>query len=244
VIRRAMLWAPLGLAAALVAGCGSDKAPSGGSTPSASGTATSASASASASGAASSTAASGKPAADRVDALKGALLTAAEVGTGFTGGPTSPSADTGPCNKEPVQKHLPNNTEVDASFSRGDGNSPDTASVDQSVIVYPDAAQATTAYDWNAGELGCRHGSVEDQGQKVAFTIGAPVDVTAQVGGDKAMLWNISFDAAPSAAKIVFVAVRVKDAVVDLGFTTGPNATGMRSVPAVVKTAVDKLTKA
>jgi hypothetical protein len=243
VIHKGKLSILLGLAAALVAACGSDKAPSGGSTPSASAGSTSATASASASATASSSAAGGQPAADRVNALKGALLTAAEVGTGFKQSPGQDEAEPGPCEKEPMQTRFPDNKQLGASFSKGDDNTGSFATVDEIVVVFPTPERAKAAYEWNKGELNCGRGTVDEGGSKLAFTVGKPIDVTPTVGGEQAILWNITFDANKT-VQLSFLAVRFADTVVDFGFTAGPSATGLRKVADIVKAGVDKLQKA
>lgn len=243
MFRKAKLWALLGLSAALVAACGSDKTPSGGGTPAASATSTSASATAAASSSSSSPKPGVEPAADRVNALKGGLLTAADVGTGFKKTPGQDDAEPGPCEKEPMQSHFPGNKQIVSSFSKGDDNTGSFATVDEIVVVFASPALAQVAYDWNKDELSCGKGTVDEGGSKLAFTVSAPIDVTQTVGGEHATLWNITFDA-NNTVHISFVAVQFKDTVVDFGFTAGPTASGMRKVAEIVKTGVGKLQQA
>jgi hypothetical protein len=232
------------LTAALAAGCGSEKSPAAGGTPT--GTtapATAATTSASTSATATSGAPGTGPAAERVNALRAALLTTADLGTGFTKTAAPDDAEPGPCEKEPMQKHYPANKQIGASFAAGSDSTPAFATVDEMVVVFPTEALAKAAYTWNKDELSCRRGSIDEGGQKVAFSISPPVDVTRTVGGDQATMWTLTFDANKT-VRVAFLAVQFKDTVVDLGFTAGPGEKGMNTFAAISKAGVTRLAAA
>jgi hypothetical protein len=226
----------LALAGLTLAGCGSKGAPAG--TPTPSGPASTPAVTTPAP----TTPAATLPADDRVKALKAALLTPGDVGGGFALGQYDNTTDVGPCNKPTMQSKYPKHTQFGTDLARGTSQD-DFADLEQVVTVFADASTAKSAYAVNTAELGCRKGTIDEQGTKVSFTISAPQDVTTDTGGDKATLWTLSATGTFN-VDVVLVAVQFEDSVVDLSFAAGPAAKNLPDASAVAKKAIAKLAAA
>lgn len=117
-------------------------------------------------------------------ALDAALLTAAEVGTGFTKVPASPSKHNTPlpCGGTSTDQLYPNALRVEADAAKGDVQFQDA------IEHHGDAATAEKVYAINASGLDCAKGTIG----ATAVTIGKPIDVTSQAGATKATAWEIN----------------------------------------------------
>jgi hypothetical protein len=173
------------------------------------------------------------------DQAKAALLTAAEVGPGFTAGTwtaNDPKQPT-PCGTPSVDATVPAAVQVGAVIGMASTNQ----ALQQEISVYNDEEEAMEAFTTGTAGLSCTSGTVTfDDGTKAALAIAAPVDVTAQVGGDHATAWQLS----GGGIQGVLVAVQLSGIVVTFQFTAPDTATNLEPAPlTVAKAGMDKILK-
>lgn len=166
------------------------------------------------------------------DGLRPFLITAEDVGAGFTDG-TEPRPDaTVPaiCGGPGVVARYPDAVRVGVGFDGPGG----TATVQEAVSVYADMATARRAFDAGAAGLDCSQGTVS--GKPVVVT--PAEDLTVDVGGEQALGWRVGgegFD-------VVLIAVRSDEVVMTFTFL-GPEggASGLPDPLAVSAHGVRKL---
>lgn len=171
---------------------------------------------------------------DPTATLQRALLTPGDVGNGFVPGsyqPPDPSRPS-PCGKPSVAAQFPQALRLGTELDKGQ-----SLQLIESLTVLPDVATAQAAYAAGVAGLSCRQARLDAGAPPV--TIGAPRDVTAQVGGDKAMAWSLS----AQGLKGSLVAVQSAEAVITFSFLAlGSADTSTAPDPvAVAKTGVAKI---
>ena len=97
------------------------------------------------------------------------------------------------------------------------------------------------AFTTGTAGLSCTSGTVTfDDGTKAALDIAAPVDVTAEVGGDQATAWQLT----GGGVQGVLVAVKLSGIVVTFQFVAPDTATDLQPEPlTVAKAGMDKILK-
>jgi hypothetical protein len=171
------------------------------------------------------------------DQAKAALLTAEEVGPGFTAGtwtPNDPSQPT-PCGTPSVDATVPAAVQVGAVTGLANTDQ----ALQEEISVYNDEEEADQAFTIGTAGLSCPSGTVTfSDGTKAALAITAPVDVTAQVGGDQATAWQLK----GGGIQGVLVAVKLSGIVVTFQFTAPDTATDLQPAPVTVaKAGMDKI---
>lgn len=214
--------------------CSSSKKKPDKPTTSAAGTpATSAATSASASATSSS---GGVPTEDQANA---ALLTAADLGTGFSAGTYTKTNTSPPCaaaGSPSFRQATSPAVDAGATF---DHATPE-ASLDEVIFVYPDAATAQAAFDTGKTGFACKTGTVYyTDGTKGSVTITGPTDVSTDVGGDSAVAYQLA-NADVQSTQVVAL---VGQAIVTLSFgaASGADTTSLPNPVAVAKAAVAKI---
>ena len=168
--------------------------------------------------------------------MNSALLTPAEVGTGFVKGPYTPPdpKDTSvslPCGGTSTAALFPNALRTGTNMTKNK-----SLQFQESVSLFTDAKTAGRAYDTAVAGLSCAKGSIE--GTPVTITKGE--DVTAQVGGDRATTWNVVIGSEGSG-----VLVAVTSGSMTAGYTfiaaAGVSSAGDASPLSIAKKATTKL---
>jgi hypothetical protein len=178
------------------------------------------------------------PGGAQVSGGKDGLLAPADVGSGFTASTYEDRDTAGPCGKPTMKSRFGNTTRFGATVLRESNET--FAAVQETVTVFPDDLTTLSAYEVNVDELNCRSGSVGSSGDKLTVTIGAPTDVAATVGVEKATSWTLRSSGRAS-NNLVLMSIMLKNAVVQLTF----EASSEKIIPdtvAVAKKAVAKLT--
>ena len=173
------------------------------------------------------------------DQLAGALLTPTDLGTGFTKVPFTRNKKPLPCapaGGPSFDAQAP--TDLLAGTQLVD--SAQSATVSEELRVYPDLAHATAALRIGTAGLSCAAGRIyATDGTSVQVKIAKGQDVTAQVGGTKAIAW----DATSSQVDVLFVAVQLNRALVVFSYVRSPQ-TDTSKLPnplAVTKAAIQKI---
>jgi hypothetical protein len=166
-----------------------------------------------------------------------ALLTAAEVGPGFVTDAYTPDApsDPTPCGTPSAAATVPPAVHVGTVIAQ-----PDTQQLlQEQIMVYTDATEAGEAFQAGSAGLACPSGTVHfDDGTSDTLDISGPVDVTSDVGGDQASVWQVQ----ATDIQGVLVAVRLKAALVVFQFVAPAAASNLEPAPLdVVKAGVEKV---
>jgi hypothetical protein len=164
-----------------------------------------------------------------------ALLTPAEVGTGFTQGnytPNDPNTPTA-CGSKSADAVVPPGVQVGTVIQNGTTNQ----AMLEEIAVYNDANQAGQAYTAGTNGLACTTGTVPGSGDKV--TISAPQDLTSQFEeSTKATGWQIS----GADIQAIVVAVQLQAAIVTFQFQAPAGVDATQPDPiAVAKTGYTKV---
>ena len=135
--------------------------------------------------------------------MNAALLTPVEVGTGFVKGSYTPPNPTDtsvklPCGGVSTAVLFPNALRTGTNMTKGN-----SLQFQESVSLFTDTKTAVAAFAAGAAGVSCAKGSIG--GTPVTFTTGQ--DVTAEVGGDRAMAWAVVVDPSGEADKGVLIAV-------------------------------------
>lgn len=167
-----------------------------------------------------------------LSAMNAALLTAPEVGTGFTKSPPV-AQDTNqklPCGGSSASALYPNALRAELIAAKGD-----SVQFQESLRLDLDAATSIKAFDTTVAGLNCSKGSIAG----TPVTIGAPHDVTASVGGSKAVAWEVTIAGASG------VLVAVHSGSTSIGYTflvaTGTDAATLPNPLTVAKKATAKV---
>ena len=177
------------------------------------------------------------PSADALKVLglmNDALLTPAEVGTGFTKAqyvaPKPKDPTKLPCGTLSAAALYPNALRTGATADQGQA-----AEFIESASLFLDAATAGKAFQANVDGVSCTKGDLN--GATVEISQGQ--DVTSQVGGDKAGAWSITFEGYQG------VLIAVTSGSLVLGFTfIADSSTDTSKLPnplALAKAATEKM---
>lgn len=171
--------------------------------------------------------------------LQAALLTAADVGTGFTARTYTRTNTSPPCAAagSPSFRQL-TSPPVDAGAKLV--HATPRAVLNEVVFVYADAATAQAAFAVGKTGLDCATGTViYSDGTKGSVTITPSVDVSTEVGADTAVAWHLT-NADLKASQVVSV---VGQAIIALTFSAAAAAdtTTLPRPLDIMKNAVTKL---
>jgi hypothetical protein len=173
------------------------------------------------------------------DQAQAALLTPDEVGPGFTAGDWTPGdpANPTPCGTPSVDATVPASVEVGTVVALATTSQ----ALREEISVYDDEEEADTAFTTGTTGLDCATGKVTfTDGTTAPLSIVSPVDVTKEVGGDKALAWQVR----GGGIQGVLVAVKLPGIVVTFQFTAPDTATNLRPDPlTVAKAGMDKILK-
>ena len=138
--------------------------------------------------------------------MKKSLLTPAEVGKGFTNGPaySAASTSTPPCGGKSVVSLYPNALRSGIFIVSGE-----TVQFEESLSLFVDTETAQKAFAAQIAGVTCSKPKVNG----TAVTISAGQDVTAQVGGEKAIAYEVTIGADSG------VLVAVGSGSLTIGFT-------------------------
>ena len=205
--RACTMAAALCILALAVTGCTSSKS-KGSSSPPASGT------SAAALTGSSSTPPASSPAAETITKAQAsaALLTASEIGTGFSTAQFKPSTDALPCtpNEPPLEQQVPSTLEVGSAALATSRQ----AALSEDLRFYPDATTAEHVLTLAAKGLDCAQGRLNITGTPEAVSFGKQQDITSDVGADQAL----AVQATSKDYDIVLIGCRVDRALVLFSF--------------------------
>jgi hypothetical protein len=119
-----------------------------------------------------------------------ALLTPAEVGTGFTLGQADSTKEPLPCapkGSAPLETQVPPQVDADNEYDQGQN-----VGFEEELLVYSDATTAAKAYTLGVAGFHCTSGVIyNDDGSTTPVTITASQDDTATLGVDGATEWGI-----------------------------------------------------
>lgn len=167
-----------------------------------------------------------------LSAMNSSLLTAAEVGAGFTKSPPV-APDTSrklPCGGYSAAALYPNALRAELIAAKGN-----RVQFQESLNLYLDAATSTKAFDTSVAGLSCSQGAIAG----TPVTIGRSHDVTASVGGSKATAWQVTIDGATG------VLVAVSSGSIFIGYTflaaTGTDPATLPNPLALAKKATAKV---
>jgi hypothetical protein len=181
---------------------------------------------------------SGSGSADPTQKIKAAidkgLLAAADLGAGFTAEPL-PDAQAGdktPCGGASTQSVYPNSIRSGVTIAKGND-----AQLQESVSVYNDAATGTKAHAHDVAGISCKSGEIG--GSK--FTLSAAQDVTSEVGGTDAKIWQITIDEDSG----VLIAIQDGAATINMTFLAakGVDTSALPTPVDVAKFALQKIEK-
>jgi hypothetical protein len=168
-----------------------------------------------------------------------ALLTAADLGAGFTDGkytPSDPKTPT-PCGSPSVDLTVPPAVKVGAVVGK-----PSTQqALEEEIAVYSGTDEADQAFQTGSAGLACPSGTATfEDGSTTPLAISAGTDVTAQVGGDVATAWQV----VSSDLQGVVIAVKLEGAIVAFQFQAPASASAADLQPdpiAVAKAGITKI---
>ena len=114
-----------------------------------------------------------------------ALLTPAEVGTNFSSAQFRPSSDALPCtpNDPPLEQQVPATLGVGSAVIANSQQ----AAMSEDLRFYPDIATAQHVLTLASKGLDCAQGKLNITGTPETVTFGKQLDVSADVGADKAL---------------------------------------------------------
>jgi hypothetical protein len=117
---------------------------------------------------------------------RGALLTPAEFGTGFTHAPSVPSNESLPCtpNAAPLEQQIPSTLQVDTAAVSTD----DQAGMKEDLRLYPDAATAKQVYQLATRGISCKRGKLNLTGKPETVTFTSAQDARSAVRADNAVV--------------------------------------------------------
>jgi hypothetical protein len=144
------------------------------------------------------------------------LITPAEVGKGFVKQPFTPRdpsdhAAKMPCGQPSTAALFPNALRTGTDLVQGQN-----AEFEESVTLYLDAATAGQAFEADVAGVTCDKGDISG----TPVTISKPQDVTAEIGGSKAVAWSIE----AGGSRGVLVAVNSGSVTIGFTFLAAPNA--------------------
>jgi hypothetical protein len=173
------------------------------------------------------------------DQAQAALLTPAEIGPGFTAGTwmaSDPKQPT-PCGTPSADATVPPQVQVGAVSGLARTNQ----ALQQEIGLYNDEDEAGQAFQAGSAGLTCTTGTVTfTDGTQAPIAITPGVDVTKDVGGDRATAWQLR----GGGIQGVLVAVQLSSIVVTFQFTAPDTATDLQPAPlAVAKAGMDKILK-
>ena len=167
-------------------------------------------------------------------ALDKGLLSASDLGTGFKAQalPAPQAGAKTPCGGASTASVFPNAIRTGVAIAKGND-----AQLQESVSLYVTAADSAKAHDHDVSGINCKSGEID--GSK--FTLSAAEDVTSQVGGTDAKIWNITIEDASG----VLIAIQDQAGTINMTFLAakGVDATKLPTPIEVAKFAVDKLEK-
>lgn len=219
--------------AAVLAGCsGGDTDGGGSSQPAASESQGSGETTAASSSASSQASSSSAPSSSSTSELTAALITAADIGAGFTGGPSKPSGNRPfPCTPKakPLSDQVPPKQRVFGVY-RNKGN---TVAVSETITEYAGEAQAQRAYRVAGKGFGCSRGTLD--GRSIKIVKRAPSQTAA---GVTLAAWDFA-DA--QGTKGTIVALRKGSQLIALQFIAQGSAGSALNVGTVTDRAVARL---
>ena len=172
--------------------------------------------------------------------LQNALLVPSDVGPGFTSGTYKPGDPTKPepCGQPNISAKYPEVLKVGTVIMQGT-----TLNLTEEVVVYSDIPTADAALAAGLEGVNCTAAKFyADDGSAIDATLTPGTDVTAQVGGTKAMEYTIK----ATGIQGYLIAVEYKQSITAFSFLADPTAdTSSAPSPLVVaKKAIDKLAAA
>jgi hypothetical protein len=173
------------------------------------------------------------------DQAQAALLTPEEVGTGFVADTWKPGdpAEPTPCGTPSVDATIPAAVQVGAVMGLASTNQ----ALQEEISVYTDEEEVDQAFGVGVTGLSCTAGTVTfADGTTAPLAITAAIDVTTEVGGDRALAWQLH----GGGVQGVLVAVKLSGILVTFQFTAPDTATDLQPEPlTVAKTGMDKILK-
>jgi hypothetical protein len=175
-------------------------------------------------------------------AAQGALIVATDVGTGFAQATSDDSSDPLPCtpNDPPLDTQVPASTKAQVDF----GNAAGSALVSEEITSYADEATAVKALAGGEKGFACKTATIGTGGNKMAFTLAGPTDLTTQVSTkvDKCEGWQLK----SKTVNLVVIVSRIGQQIAALTFTASASIdpATLPSSQAVTEAALKKVAAA
>lgn len=145
-------------------------------------------------------------AAEPVELLRAALLSLDDVGPGYAPAPPPDPEAVPACGGDGVAAAFPRAVRLGVGLEHAGAG----LAVRQSLEVHPDPVAAGLAFDAGAAGLDCARGELGG----APVVVSEPLDLGADIGGDRALGWQLGVDG----SEMLIVAVQLGEAVVTFSF--------------------------